>query len=268
MSIFWSFFLGAIQGITEMLPISSSAHLVLAPWIFGVKDQGLAFDVALHLGSLVAIIFAFRKEWFKLINRGALLFKQKMKPKNQEQKMVYFLILATIPGAFAGYFFADLAEGALRSPYIIVFTLVFYGILLILMDKFGKKKKDFSEITLSDSIIIGSAQALAIIPGTSRSGITITAGLFCGLKKEEAAKFSFMLSAPVVLGAGIFKVPQIPTAEILSPVLWIGMLSSMVFTFLAIKFVLGYVKKRSYSIFAYYRFVLAAIILIFIWTRY
>lgn len=267
MSIFWSTILGAIQGITEMLPVSSSAHLVLSPWLANLEDQGLAFDVALHLGSLVAIIIAFRTEWLNLIKKGLSLFKQKMKPVSHDQKMIYYLILATIPGALAGYFFEDLAESALRSPYIIVFTLVFYGALLMLMNKKGKKNKDFSKITLSDSIFIGTAQALALIPGTSRSGITITAGLFRGLKKEEAAKFSFMLSAPIILGAGLFKVPSIPTAELGSPAIWAGMLASLIFTFLAIKFVLGYVKNHSYNIFAYYRFLLAFLVLILIILR-
>jgi len=267
MSILWSVVLGAVQGITEMLPISSSAHLVLSPWFFGLKDQGLAFDVALHLGSLVAIVIAFRSDWLRLVKRGLALLGQGLKPKDHDQKMVYYLILATIPGALAGYFFEDVVEATLRSPYIIVFTLVFYGILLMLMDKYGQKKKSFNDISLKDAIFIGFAQALALIPGTSRSGVTITAGLFRGLKKEEAAKFSFMLSAPIILGAGIFKVPSIPFSEFGSPYIWVGIVSTFVFTLIAIRFVLVYVKNHSYKIFAYYRFFLAGLILIFLIGR-
>jgi undecaprenyl-diphosphatase len=267
MTIIWSLFLGALQGITEVLPISSSAHLVLAPWFFEIKDQGLAFDVALHFGSVIAIIIAFRSEWANLIKKGLSLFKQNLKPKDHDQKMIYFLLLATIPGALAGYSFEEIAETTLRSEYIIIFTLVLYGCLLIYADTVGKKEKDFDKISLKDALVVGFAQALAIIPGTSRSGVTITAGLFRGLKKETAAKFSFMLSAPIILGASLVKIPSIPTSDLLSTFFWAGVISSFVFTLLAIKFILGYVKKRSYRIFAYYRFALAALILILILER-
>lgn len=262
MNIEWAIILGAVQGITEVLPISSSAHLILFPWFFDVRDQGLSFDVALHLGSLLAIIIAFRKEWLNLGKSGVDLIKNKLKPANQNQKMIYYLALATIPGALAGYLLESRAETTLRSPYIIVFTLVFFGALLMYMDAQGKKEKEFKDISFKDSLTIGFAQALAIIPGTSRSGITISAGLFRGLKKDEAAKFSFMLSAPVILGAGIVKVPDIPVSELTSIYFWAGMTSSFVFALLAIRFILKYVKTRSYNIFAYYRFALAILILI------
>ncbi len=267
MSISWSLVLGAVQGITEFLPISSSAHLILFPWLFETSDQGLVFDVALHLGSLLAIVFVFRSEWLRLFGKAGSLFKNRLKPQDHDQKMVYFLIVATVPAAVAGYFLSDLAKGAFRSPYIIVFTLVFYGVLLILADKYGRKEKGFEEISLKDALLVGLAQVLALVPGTSRSGVTITAGLFGGLKKKEAARFSFMLLAPIIFGAGVLKVPEIPSDQFLSVPLWTGVLSSLVFSLLAIKFVLKYVERHSYKIFAYYRFGLAALALAFILVR-
>lgn len=267
MTIIWASILGAIQGITEILPISSSAHLVLFPWFTGMPDQGLAFDVALHLGSLFAIIIAFRDEWLKLLKEGVKLAGNKLKPRNHSQKMVYYIILATIPGALAGYFLESIAETTFRSPYIIVFTLVFYGLILLWAEKKGEKAKSFSDISLKDALTVGVAQALAIVPGTSRSGVTISAGLFSGLKKEEAAKFSFMLSAPIILGAGLVKVPDIPVTELASLYFWAGLVSSLVFALLSIRFILKFVKTKSYGWFTAYRIALATIILIVLFAR-
>lgn len=262
MDILWSTILGAVQGITEVLPISSTAHLILFPWFFSVPDQGLAFDVALHVGSLLAIIAAFWPEWLSLTKKGLSLFRSKMKPKDHDQKMVYYLALATIPGALAGYFFEGIISNALRSPYIIVLTLFFFGALLLVAENRGKQSKDFDKITLRDALWVGLAQAIALIPGTSRSGITITAGLWRGLKKEEAAKFSFMLSAPIILGAALAKLPDISSEMIDSVSFWMGLLSSFVFGLLSIKFILKYVQKKSYRPFVYYRFALAVLIMV------
>jgi len=267
MSIYWSIILGAIQGITEVLPISSSAHLVLFPWFFKVPDQGLAFDVALHIGSLLAIIIAFKKDWLKLVKETFYLIKSKLKPQNQSQRMIYYLAMASIPGALAGYFLEEEAESIFRSPYVIVFTLIFYGLLLIIFERIGKKIKKFENIGLKESSIIGLAQALAIIPGTSRSGVTISAGLMSGLTKEDAAKFSFMLSAPIILGAGIVKLPDIYTADAIGISFWLGLFSAFVFGLLAIKFILKFVQTKSFSWFAIYRFLLAGLIIIAIITR-
>ncbi|MDD3481202.1 MAG: undecaprenyl-diphosphate phosphatase [Patescibacteria group bacterium] len=267
MSIYWATILGAVQGITEILPISSSAHLVLFPWFFSAQDQGLAFDVALHLGSLLAVIIAFSAEWLKLLKEGIKLIENKLKPENHSQKMIYYLIIATIPGALAGYFLEEVAETTFRSPYIIVFTLVFYGLLLYYFEKKGSKAKSFSDITLKDALTIGVAQALAIVPGTSRSGVTISAGLFSGLKKEEAAKFSFMLSAPIILGAGLVKIPDIPVSELTAPYFWVGLASSLIFALISIRFILRFVKERSYGWFTAYRIALALVILTVLLVR-
>jgi undecaprenyl-diphosphatase len=266
MTLYWSVLLGAVQGITEVLPISSTAHLILFPWFFQMPDQGLTFDVALHVGSLLAVIIAFWPQWQNLLWQGLSLPKSKMKPTNHDQKMVYYLLAATIPGALAGFFLEDIVESTLRSPLIIVFSLIFFGLVLIWIENKGAKTKSFDKITLKNAVIIGVAQAIALVPGTSRSGITITAGLAQGLKKEEAAKFSFMLSAPVILGAAITKIPDVSTDLLRSFTFWGGVLSSFLFGLLAIKFILKFVQKKSYRPFVYYRFALAtAIIILLIW---
>lgn len=267
MNILWSLFLGAVQGITEILPISSTAHLILLPWFFRAPSGGLAFDVALHLGSLIAVIIAFYKDWLSLFRSFLLLLKNRLRPADHSQKMIYYLILASVPAAVAGVFFEKAIEGIFRSPIVIVFTLIGFGILLLIAEKIGQKKKDFGKITLTDAISVGFAQMIALIPGTSRSGITITAGLFRGLKKEEAAKFSFMLSAPAILGAAIVKLPDIASSMLTDISFWGGLLSSFVFGLLAIKFILKFVQKYSYRPFVYYRFALAILIIVFLLGR-
>lgn len=266
MNIIWATFLGAVQGITEILPISSTAHLILLPWFFEVPSAGLAFDVALHLGSLLAIIIAFCKEWLELLKSALGLIRNRLKPENHSQKMVYFLLAASVPAGLAGIFFDEIIENALRSPLIIVFTLVTFGVLLLAAEKIGKKYKSFQDITLKDALVVGTAQMIALIPGTSRSGVTITAGLFSGLRKDEAAKFSFMLSAPAILGAAIIKLPDLAGNLFTEVSFWAGLLSSFLFGLFAIKFILKFVQRYSYRPFVYYRFVLAAlIVIVLIW---
>jgi undecaprenyl-diphosphatase len=267
MTPYWSILLGAVQGITEVLPISSTAHLILFPWFFEVPNQGLAFDVALHVGSLLAIVWAFWPEWRRLLQKGLGLIKNRLKPRDHDQKMIYYLLIATIPGALAGFFLQEIVENVLRSPYIIVGTLIIFGGLLLLAEKRGKKTKGFDQITFKDALLIGFAQAVALIPGVSRSGVTISGGLAMGLKKEEAAKFSFMLSAPVILGAAIVKVPDISTGVLTSLAFWGGLLSSFLFGLLSIKFILKFVQKHSYRPFVYYRFALALLIITFLLWR-
>jgi undecaprenyl-diphosphatase len=187
--------------------------------------------------------------------------------KADDKKILFYLLAATIPGALAGYFLEDIAENVLRSPYIIVATLVIFGILLLLAESRGEKTKSFNEITLKDALFIGVAQAIAIIPGVSRSGVTISGGLLRGLKKEEAAKFSFMLSAPIILGAAAVKIPDLSAEMFKSTAFWGGLGASLIFGFLAIKFILKFVQKKSYRPFVYYRFALALLIIAFLIWR-
>jgi undecaprenyl-diphosphatase len=266
MPLYWILILGAIQGITEVLPISSTAHLVLLPWFFDMPDQGLAFDVALHVGSLLAVVIAFWPQWLILAKKGISLLKNMLRPEDHDQKMIYYLLAATVPGALVGFFLEDIAENVFRSPLIIVFTLVMFGFLLLWMESRGKKTKTFDKITLRDALFIGVAQAIAIIPGVSRSGVTISGGLAMGLKKEEAAKFSFMLSAPIIIGAAIAKIPALSADVFINGSFWGGLLASFIFGLLSIKFILKFVQTKSYRPFVYYRLGLALVIVtILIW---
>src|SRR5439155_16117915 len=186
MNIFQAIVFGAVQGFTEFLPVSSTAHLILLPWFLGWPDPGLSFDVALHLGTLVALVIYFWKDWLALL----------AKPR-----MIAFIIAATIPGAVAGVLFESQVENALRSPKIIALMLSLMALVLVVAEMKGRRKKDLDQISWRDAITVGFAQAVALVPGVSRSGSTITAGLFVGLKRETAARFSFYLSAPIIAGA-------------------------------------------------------------------
>lgn len=262
---FWqSIFLGIIQGLAEFLPISSSGHLVIFPYLFNFPDPGLTFDVALHLGTLLAILTYFWKDWIKIIENAFifLFFQKKISSENDYSPYFFwFIVVATIPGAFFGIFLNDLAENMFRNPYLVAGNLVFFGWLLYFVDK---KKNIFSKtisLNFKNSFLIGLSQALAILPGVSRSGITITSGLSLGLNRKNAAKFSFLISAPIIFGAIFFKLPSFLNS---SPGITelIGIFSSAISGFFAISFLLKFVEKNNYTIFFWYRLFLAIIIII------
>jgi undecaprenyl-diphosphatase len=294
MEFFQSIILGVIQGITEFLPISSSGHLILIPHIFGWEDQGLAFDVALHWGTLFAVIIYFRKDWMRIFRKSYLLGKfksikyqvlsikqnSKFKIQNLDDKfkntqyptlntqylksdLLFIIIIATIPGVIAGLLLNNYAETVFRNPLIISATLFFGAILLFYADKTGAKKTDLPNLTLKMGILIGLFQALAIIPGVSRSGITIAIALLLGLKRTDSARFSFLLSTPIILGAGIKEFPSLLNSGLNINTL-IGVLVSAISGYLAIKYMLKYLENKSYNIFVGYRIVLAIVIIIFI----
>jgi len=262
MEILQSIILGIVQGITEVLPISSSGHLVLFPWLFNFEDPGLTFNVALHLGTLVAIFAFFYTEVLAVL-RGGINLIYKKDPSDIYQKLFLFLILATIPGVIAGYFLNDYAEEAFRNPLLIAFNLVFFGVILFFADKLESSKGDSLEkISMKKSFGIGLAQALAIIPGVSRSGITISAGLFGKLKREDAAKFSFLLSMPIILGASIFELKDISNGVISSKFFVTGFFTAFISSFLSVKFLMNYIKNHGFKAFVYYRFILAGLIVV------
>ena len=267
MEVLQSIILGIIQGITEFLPISSSGHLILIPNIFGWQDQGLAFDVALHWGTLIAVVVYFRKDWMKILKESYLLNKIldiKYPISNIQylkSDLLFIIIVATIPGIIAGLLLNTYAETIFRNPLIISATLFLGAVLLFYSDKIGKKKSDLTNLTLQMGIIVGLFQALAIIPGVSRSGITITAALLLGLKRTDSARFSFLLSTPIILGAGVKEFPSLLESGLNITVL-IGVLFSALGGYLTIKYMLRYLKNRSYNIFVGYRVVLAIIIII------
>ncbi len=262
MNIVNALILGLVQGFGEMLPISSSAHLVLTPYILGFSDPGLAFDVALHLGTLVAILGYFWREWVD-IALSLLKLARERKVTSQGQKLAGFLLIASIPGALFGYFLSDLAESTFRNPLLIAFALVAAGALLWYFDHQDQGKRALKNIGIADSLIIGLAQAAALIPGVSRSGATITAGLARGISREDAARFSFLMSAPIIAGAALVKVPDLGVGVLDSASFWVGMLAAAVSSILAIKLLLGVVKKHHFDIFVYYRFALAVVVVIF-----
>ncbi len=195
--------LAVVQGLTEFLPISSSAHLILVPVILGWPDQGLLFDVAMHVGSLSAVVFYFRHELIVMTRSWFVsVFKRQ---HDQHSRLAWWVIIGTMPAVLAGLLFSDLIETQLRSPLVIAWATIGFGILLGVADKVDRRLRDEQTLTLKDTLIVGCFQALALIPGTSRSGITMTAGLFLGLTRDAAARFSFLLSIPIIVASGIFK---------------------------------------------------------------
>jgi len=271
MTILQSIVLGVIQGITEFLPVSSSGHLILLPTLLGWNLQSLSFDVALHFGTVMAVLIFFAKDWYLMISMlirdvvfsNTLLKEKSIKNFHKESKLLLTIGVVIIPVAIFGYFLESPIETIFRSPIYVSVMLILVAVLMYASDRYSEKllkKKD--KITFMDSFIISISQVLALIPGTSRSGITITTGLFLGLKREDAAKFSFLLATPLILGAAILKVPDLFTSgsEPIST-LFFGVLSSFVVGILSIKFLLNYVKKNNLNAFVIYRILLGILVL-------
>ena len=256
MDVSQSIIYGIVQGLGEFLPISSTAHLVLVPFLTGWKDPGLAFDVALHAGTLLAVVIFFWKDWIKIFK---LAFFKDEKSEEYNKNILWLLVLATVPGALAGFFLEDYASTIFRSPWVIVFTLIFFGWLLYLIDKHVEQKKETGDIGLKDALIIGLAQAVAIIPGVSRSGATITAGRALGFDRVSSARFSFLLSTPIIFGATLNQLPDL-IREGISNATIVGIAVSAASGYLAIKYLIQFVQKYSYKVFFIYRLVLAVII--------
>lgn len=253
--------LGIIQGIGEFLPISSSAHLILVPFLFNWESHSMAFDVALHFGTLLSVLVIFFKDWWDLFI-GAVNKVTKGK-SSFENKMFWYLVIATIPGALLGYLLEDMVENVFRTKiWLIALALAIMGILIYIGDKWAdqhyKIETDFKHISLPQAFIVGLSQALAIIPGFSRSGTTILAARLMGLSKKAATKFTFLLSVPIIAGAAVLKVTELT----LNLETIIGVLVSFVVGVFSIKFLLNYIKKHDFSVFAVYRVVFAIIILI------
>lgn len=253
--------LAIVQGLTEFLPISSSGHLVLAPYLLGWTDQGLAFDVAVHFGSLVAVCIFFRTDIASLFSGGIQVLGGNI--KTPESRMALAIAMGTVPAAVSGLLFASWIEVNLRDPAVIVYTLSGYGILMAIADWLGKSERNMSQVGFKDALIIGCAQALALVPGTSRSGITITAARFLGFARQDAARFSFLLSAPVIFLAASYKFLQLITGE--AAVAWgqlaLGAVVSCVVAYLSIEFFMRFVARIGLAPFAIFRLILAATIL-------
>lgn len=263
MSLWIAAFLGIVQGITEFLPISSTAHLVLIPWFAGLADPGQTFDIALHLGTLLAVAWYFRRDWAQLILRPS--------------RMLMLVVLGCFPAAVVGKLFEDRVEQLTYpgqhhwAPLLMAGGLVLAGVLLYAADRFLRGRRTEEMLTALEALGIGAAQAVALIPGVSRSGATITAGLACGLKREAAARFSFLLSGPIIAGAVALKLVHvvkhgIPHSQ--GTAFLVGTIVSALSGYLAIHFLLEYLKRHSLALFVWYRFAFAGIVLLVWVVRY
>lgn len=252
--------LGLLQALGEFLPISSSAHLVLLPYLRGQEYQGVAFDVILHAGTLLAVLLYFWRDWWVLIKQGLSA------PKSREGRMLWYLAAATIPAAVLGFLFEDLAENAFRNPALIAVNLMIFAAVLFWADKKTKAKNDtLFDVPFMTVLWIGCAQALALMPGVSRSGITITAALFLGLSRSTSARISFLLSAPIIAGATVLKITQLTPAD-LNGALFAGFASAFLGAVLVIGWLMKYIKSHTFNVFVYYRWLLGAVILaVYFW---
>ena len=267
MTVFHAIILGIVQGLTEFLPISSSAHLNVFPWIFNWEMLSEGMDVALHIGTLLALVIFFFKDWVALIKGG---YNQTIKKqKSTEGKMFWYLVLATIPAGILSLVLDKISDKIIGDNInlqmaIIACTLIIMGIVLYIVDKKSKSKIDYEHVSLKQAIIIGMSQALAAaFPGVSRSGITMTTARYFKIDRESAAKFSFMLAMPITLAAVIFDLTHF-TFDL---ALILGILASFIVGVLVIKFLLDYLKKGSFKVFAIYRIVFGAIILAIYFIR-
>lgn len=262
MDLLQIFVLALLQGFTEFLPISSSAHLILPSKMLGWADQGLAFDVATHIGTLAAVIFYFRRDVFA-ITKGWLTtgFSKQM---DDNGRLAWSIIVATIPAGLVGLIYGDWIEANLRSSEVIAYATIGFGVLLLVADHKANEHKSILQMTLLAAVIIGLFQALALIPGTSRSGITITAALFLGFQRDSAARFSFLISIPLILAAGLLKTKDL--VEQAAQVDWatIGLAASLsaVSAYICIYFFLALINRIGMVPFVVYRLLLGAILLI------
>jgi undecaprenyl-diphosphatase len=257
--------LGIVQGLGEFLPISSSAHLVVTPWLLRWPDPGLAFDVALHVGTLAAVLYAFAGDWARILF-SAFKGLAGGHPWEGEGRLLWLLALASVPGGVAGLALESYAEKAFRSPMLIAATMAGLGVVLLLADRRAAPPvpgdvHDVRHVTTRDAVLIGCAQALAIVPGVSRSGSTISMALFLGYRREEAARFSFLLATPITLGAALHKVPALLGAAN-GRIVLIGIVVSAVVGLLAIRVLLAYVRTRDYRPFVYYRWAFALLLVV------
>ena len=266
MTVFQAVILGLVQGLAEFLPISSSAHLVLTPWVFGWSDPGLSFDVALHVGTLIAVLWYFRAEWVKL-TQSALALLRTRRADTEEKRRFLYLVVATIPAAVGGVLLEDYAETTFRSPALMAVTLMVMGVLLWAVDRYVARDRPLSSLGLRDAVLIGFAQVLALVPGVSRSGSTMTAGRALRLDRQSAAVFSFLMSMPVTAAAALLKVPDLLRTEGITPTLIAGVLSAGISSWLAIAVLLRYISRHSFGVFAVYRLALGALILTLIASR-
>jgi undecaprenyl-diphosphatase len=265
MPIYQAVVLAIIQGLTEFLPISSSAHLALAPWLFGWNDPGITFDVALHLGTLAAVVVYFFRDWVQIIAQAFGMGAGSDPELKRQPNLLWLLIMGTIPVGIAGLVFGKQAESTWRSPYLIGAMLIAIAIVMAIAEKAGSRQKNLGNVSAADAGVIGLAQALAIVPGTSRSGITIAAGLFRNLDRPAAARFSFLLSTPAIAAAALKKAHDVSKSgglphEMHTPFI-VGFLVSGIVGAAMIRLLLSFLRRHGLWVFVYYRIIFGIIVI-------
>ena len=261
--------LGIVQGLTEFLPVSSSGHLIVVPALLGWDDpfiESLAFSVMLHVATLLALLIYFRSDWLRLIPAGLATLRDRSFQGDPDRKLAWLLAAATVPAVIVGLLLNDLIETTFREPRLVAMTLVAGAAVLWVADRIGSKQREIAGLTFSAAIGIGAAQALALVPGVSRSGISISAGLLAGLGREAAARFAFLMATPITAGAGLWEVRKIVSGEVgvelpIVP-LFAGMAASLVAGLLAIAVLMRYLRSNGVGIFVAYRIALAALVIV------
>ena len=261
--------MGIVQGLTEFLPVSSSGHLIIVPFLFGWHDpfiDSLAFSVMLHIGTLFALLIYFLADWVRLVPAGLAALRDRSLRSDPDRRLAWLLLAATIPAAVVGFLFNDVIESNVREVGLVALTLVVGGGILWLADRRGARTKGVADVSFPVAVGIGAAQALALVPGISRSGISISAARFAGLDREAAARFSFLMATPVTAGAAAFELRKVMTGEAgvdvsLQPLV-VGMVAAFISGILAIGVLLRYLRTRSMNVFVWYRLVLAGVVLV------
>ncbi len=270
MPLYQAIVLAIVQGLTEFLPVSSTAHLTLFPWLLGWKDPGLTFDVALHAGTLVAVLLYFWRMWVELVTAAASLGSTNDPKVPQNRRLFWYLVIGTIPAALAGFKYEHAAEEQLRSATVIGIALVVVALVMWAAEAMSRRNESLGEVSFLDSLIVGVSQALAVIPGVSRSGITMTAGLFRDMSRETAARFSFLLSTPIIAGAALKKGLEVHKQglppEMHVPFV-VGIIVSGLVGYLVIAWLIRYLERRTFKIFIVYRIALGVVVLALGWLR-
>lgn len=264
MPLYQAIVLAIVQGLTEFLPVSSTAHLVLFPWFVGWKDPGLTFDVALHAGTLIAVFIYFWRMWVEMIAAAAGIGDSSRPEVRQNRLLFWLLVIGTIPAGIAGLLFEKQAESSFRTPLVIGIALIVVGLIMWWGEAVTRDNESLKEVSLADAIIVGIAQAFAVIPGVSRSGSTMTAGLFRNMKRETAARFSFLLSTPIIAGAALKKGLEIRheglPADMRMPFL-VGIIVSAIVGYIVIGWLIRYLEHRTFKVFVIYRVALGVVVL-------
>jgi undecaprenyl-diphosphatase len=275
--------LGLVQGLTEFIPVSSSAHLIIVPWLFGWNDPGLAYDVALHLGTLTALLWFFWRDWVRLVRAGVGSIIEKKIGNDNDRWLAWLLVIGTIPGGIVGWLAESKIEELFHKPdaahtagamTAMAIGIILLGVALFIAERIARHRRGLNDITLKDAIVVGLSQGLAVFPGVSRSGSTITAGLALGFQRETAARFSFLLATPIILAAGVKSIFDL-RGEMAAGVIVqsdllvyaVGFITAALSGYVCIRFLLRFLQKNSTDVFVYYRWLLAIIIIVVVFVR-